>query len=101
MGPSICEKCYIVDKHVIDLVQNILEDVEILPYNLIKDGQYYLDLREVNRLFLIKAGVPWKTYHSYRIYVLVVNRNNFYSHRRDQGKTGRMISFIGWKETYL
>ena len=22
----------------------------------------------------------------------------FYSHRRDQGKTGRMMSFIGWKE---
>ena len=58
IGPSICEKCYIVDKHVINLVENTLEDVEILPYNLINDGQYSLDLREVNRQIIIKSGVP-------------------------------------------
>ena len=28
IGPSICEKCYIVDKRVINLVENILVDVE-------------------------------------------------------------------------
>lgn len=24
----------------------------------------------------------------------------FFSHRRDEGKTGRMMGFIGWKEDY-
>ena len=28
IGPSICENCYIVDEHVIKLVQNKLEDVD-------------------------------------------------------------------------
>lgn len=97
IGPSICKKCYIVDKHVIDLVQKILEGVEQKPYNLIKEAQYELDLREVNRQLLLAAGIPAKN-------ILVTNycsschQHEFFSHRRDHGKTGRMLSFIGWKE---
>jgi YfiH family protein len=97
IGPSICKKCYIVDKRVIDLVQNILVDVDEKPYNLVKDGEYCLDLREVNRLVLQKAGVPEKN-------ILLTglctscNHDEFFSHRRDHGQTGRMLSFIGWKE---
>ncbi|MEH7502410.1 peptidoglycan editing factor PgeF [Neobacillus drentensis] len=97
IGPSICEKCYIVDKRVINLVENTLVDVEILPYNLINDGQYSLDLREVNRQIIIKSGVPVTN-------ILMTGfcsscDKEFFSHRRDQGRTGRMLSFIGWKET--
>jgi YfiH family protein len=97
IGPSICEKCYIVDKHVINLVENTLEDVEILPYNLLNDDQYSLDLREVNRQILLKSGIPNKN-------ILMTSLcsscdKEFFSHRRDQGKTGRMLTFIGWKET--
>jgi YfiH family protein len=96
IGPSICEKCYIVDKRVINMVENTLEDVEILPYNLINDGQFSLDLREVNRQILLKSGVPDSN-------ILMTGfcsscDKEFFSHRRDQGKTGRMLSFIGWKE---
>jgi polyphenol oxidase len=97
IGPSICEKCYIVDKHVIEFVQKILEDVEKKPYNQIKEGQYSLDLREVNRLLLCKAGIPEQN-------ILMTGHcsscehEQFFSHRRDQGRTGRMLSFIGWKE---
>lgn len=97
IGPSICKKCYIVDKHVIDLVQNILVDVEKKPYNLIKDEQYYLDLREVNRLLLLKAGVPEQNIRSTG-YCSNCHQKEFFSHRRDHGKTGRMLGFIGWKE---
>jgi len=97
IGPSICEKCYIVDNRVINLVENILDDVDRKPYNLISAGQYSLDLQELNRLVLIKAGVPDRN-------ILVThfcsscNDELFFSHRRDHGKTGRMLSFIGWKE---
>lgn len=97
IGPSICEKCYIVDNRVIDLVQNILEDVEKKPYNLIKDCQYSLDLREVNRQLLLKAGVPEKNI-LVTGYCSSCDREEFFSHRRDHGHTGRMLSFIGWKE---
>lgn len=97
IGPSICNKCYIVDKHVIDLVQNILVDVEKKPYNLIKDEQYHLDLLSVNKLLLIKAGVPER---NIRVtgYCSSCDTEEFFSHRRDHGQTGRMLSFIGWKE---
>ena len=98
IGPSICENCYIVDDYVINLVHNKLEDVVILPYNKISDHQYQLNLKECNRLFLIKAGVPSENIQVTKL-CTSCQSEHFYSHRRDQGKTGRMISFIGWKET--
>lgn len=98
VGPSICEKCYIVDDRVINLVENTLEDVEGKPYNLISDGQYSLDLREVNRKILLNAGIPDKNISVTR-FCSSCHHDLFFSHRRDQGRTGRMLSFIGWKET--
>ncbi|EKN66353.1 hypothetical protein BABA_16432 [Neobacillus bataviensis LMG 21833] len=98
IGPSICDKCYIVDKYVINFVENTLEDGGVLPYNLLNEGQYSLNLRELNRQILHAAGVPDEN-------ILVTelcsscNREEFFSHRRDHGKSGRMLSFIGWKET--
>ncbi len=100
IGPSICENCYIVDDRVINLVQNKLEDVELKPYNLISDHQYNLNLKECNKEILLQAGVL-------RENILITNlctscqKDHFYSHRRDHGKTGRMMSFIGWKEDIL
>jgi polyphenol oxidase len=97
IGPSICEKCYIVDKHVIEFVQKILEDVEKKPYNRINDNQYSLNLREVNYLILRKAGVPEQNILMTE-FCSCCDQDQFFSHRRDQGQTGRMLSFIGWKE---
>lgn len=97
IGPSICEKCYIVDKRVIEFVQKVLEDVEKKPYNLIKEDQYSLDLREVNRLLLLKAGIPEQQILMTG-YCSSCEQEHFFSHRRDQGRTGRMLSFIGWRE---
>jgi polyphenol oxidase len=98
IGPSICEKCYIVNDYVINFVENILVDNDKKPYNLLGEGQYSLDLRQLNKLILMKAGVPEEN-------ILITSHcpscddNYFFSHRRDKGKTGRMLSFIGWKET--
>ncbi|NMD69423.1 peptidoglycan editing factor PgeF [Bacillus sp. DNRA2] len=97
IGPSICGNCYIVDEPVIAHLQNKLEAVEEKPYNLIGDNQYQLNLREVNQLLLISAGV-----HADKIkqtkFCTSCHWDAFFSHRKDGGKTGRMISFIGWKE---
>lgn len=99
IGPSICENCYIVDDYVINLIQNRLEGVERKPYNEISPHQFQLDLKECNKQILLQAGVKLEN-------ILVTNLctscdQKFYSHRRDQGRTGRMISFIGWKEANL
>lgn len=98
IGPSICEKCYIVNDYVINFVENTLEDVDKKPYNTIKEGQYSLDLRELNKIILLKSGVPEKNIQSTKL-CSSCDQTEFFSHRRDQGKTGRMLSYIGWKET--
>lgn len=97
IGPSICGNCYIVDDHVISKVQKILEDVDIKPYNQISDNQFQLDLKELNRTILTNAGIPHENI-MITDYCTSCHENYFFSHRRDRGKTGRMMSFIGWKE---
>lgn len=97
IGPSICENCYIVDDFVIDFVQKILEDVEKKTYNQIKEGQYQLNLKELNKLLLVQSGVL-ESNISVTDYCSSCHNTEFFSHRRDNGNTGRMMSFIGWKE---
>jgi polyphenol oxidase len=97
IGPSICENCYIVDDYVIDFVKNILEDVDKKPYNLLIEGQYQLNLRELNKILLIQAGIDESNIYI-TDYCSSCHDREFFSHRRDNGKTGRMMSFIGWKE---
>ena len=98
IGPSICGNCYIVDDKVIKQVRTIIGEQAVKPYYEIEEGQYHLDLKELNRFILNKAGVQD---------VLVTNlctscqKDEFFSHRRDLGKTGRLMSFIGWKEDSL
>ncbi|WP_394137018.1 peptidoglycan editing factor PgeF [Cytobacillus oceanisediminis] len=97
IGPSICKNCYIVDDRVISKVQKILEDVEIKPYNLINDNQYHLDLKELNKQILLSAGIL-EANITITEYCTSCHQDYFFSHRRDKGRTGRMMSFIGWKE---
>jgi polyphenol oxidase len=97
IGPSICKKCYIVDERVINLVKNILDGVENLPYNQVSEGQYSLDLKELNRHILVKAGVRDENIEV-TDYCTSCHSEHFYSHRRDHGNAGRMMAYIGWKE---
>jgi polyphenol oxidase len=97
IGPSICKKCYIVDERVIDLVKNVLEGVESLPYNQVSEGQYSLDLKEVNRQILLNEGLASENIHV-TDYCTSCHSEHFYSHRRDKGNAGRMLAYIGWKE---
>ena len=97
IGPSICGDCYIVDNRVIDTIEKSLETVEKKPYNHISGNQYRLDLRKLNEILLVNAGVLAKNIRTTN-FCTSCNHETFYSHRKDNGKTGRMISFIGWKE---
>ncbi|SCC04593.1 conserved hypothetical protein [[Bacillus] enclensis] len=96
IGPSVCRNCYVVDDRVLDAIKKVLEDGNDLPYNLKEEGQYHLDLKEVNRLLLLQSGLDEKQIHTSG-YCSSCS-DDFYSFRRDEGKTGRMMSFIGWKE---
>lgn len=97
VGPSICENCYIVDNQVIELVKSGLAEGEKKTYNFIYGNQYKLNLQELNKQILLQSKVPEKNIRVTK-YCTSCHRDLFFSHRRDQGKTGRMMSFIGLKE---
>ncbi|MCF6137025.1 peptidoglycan editing factor PgeF [Pseudalkalibacillus berkeleyi] len=97
IGPSIQQCCYEVDQHVIDHVDDIMED-KVKPYTTTTvTGKYMLNLQELNRQLLIKAGVP-----STQIHVTTLctscSVNHFFSHRKENGQTGRMLGFIMFNE---
>ncbi|MFS8631700.1 MAG: peptidoglycan editing factor PgeF [Bacillales bacterium] len=97
IGPSICEKCYIVDDKVIEIVKSRLAEGEKKTYNFIYGNQYTLNLQEANKQILMQAKVPEQNIRITN-FCTGHHHNLFFSHRRDKGKTGRMMGFIGWKE---
>ncbi|MBD8068377.1 peptidoglycan editing factor PgeF [Bacillus sp. PS06] len=96
IGPAIDQCCYIVD----DAVINAIKDLEINHTGVFKEvrtGQYQLNLKYLNELLMIEAGIP-KEQISVSSYCTSCETGLFFSHRRDKGKTGRMLSYIGRKE---
>ncbi|WP_034670079.1 peptidoglycan editing factor PgeF [Ectobacillus panaciterrae] len=95
IGPAIGACCYVVDDRVIDAVKEIVNNP--VPYRMVSEGQYTLDLKEINRLLCLQAGVQEK--HIFMSSLCTSCEEQwFFSHRRDRGNTGRMLSFIGFKE---
>lgn len=97
IGPSICEQCYQVDERVIEGARRWISGNEP-PFTPVskEEGQFLLSLQKLNEMILQKAGIPKKSIRSTNYCTSC--SPEFFSHRRDQGKTGRMIGFIGWKE---
>lgn len=100
IGPSICEGCYVVDDHVISFVKKIVDAGEINPYNEINGGQYQLNLKKLNEQILLRSGLKADNIQVTN-FCTSCDHELFFSHRKDTGKTGRMIAFIGWKEDYV
>ncbi|MEK4963926.1 MULTISPECIES: peptidoglycan editing factor PgeF [Heyndrickxia] len=96
IGPSICGECYLVDDRVIQAVRPWTGKEEKLPYVEKSPGQYALDLKQLNKIILQQAGIPES-----RIAISSLCTSSceedFFSHRRDHGATGRMLGFIGIK----
>ena len=97
IGPSICPKCYMVDKKIIDLLKVILEEETKTAYNQITESQFSLDLKKANALILHKSGILNENIITSEL-CTSCDETLFFSHRRDSGKTGRMMGFIGFKE---
>ena len=97
IGPSISSNAYIVDDYVLGQVETILpEETFQSVFQEVSDGQYSLDLKLINRELLLLAGVPQENILC-SSYCTSTQEKLFFSHRRDNGKTGRMMSFIGMK----
>ncbi|MBU9714842.1 peptidoglycan editing factor PgeF [Evansella tamaricis] len=98
IGPSIGPCCYVVDDYVIQFVNEVLgKSGENLVYNEVDTGQYSLDLKALNRFLMEAAGIQQENIVQSK-YCTSCETSLFFSHRRDKGKTGRLMSFIGRKE---
>lgn len=93
IGPSISKNKYEVDQKVIDAVDECLTEGHVRPYDKNENGSYLLDLRMLNKLLLIQAGLREDQISISSICTATDKR--MFSHRHEGGKTGRMIGFIG------
>lgn len=98
VGPSIGSCCYVVDDFVIDKIKGCLSADTHSSFQEISKGQYSLDLKTVNKQLLLNAGLN-EDQIGVSLNCTSCDDEIFFSHRRDQGKTGRMSAVIGWKES--
>jgi copper oxidase (laccase) domain-containing protein len=94
IGPAIGPCCYVVDQRVISSINKDAIKHYPLPYSTVSEGQYKLDLKSLNKYLLLNAGVKEENI-TISQHCTSCEIDTFFSHRRDRGKTGRMLSFIG------
>lgn len=94
LGPSICSNCYEIREDLIEKVKDSFRDNEIgIKW---KDGKIFLDLVEINVELLKLIGLKEENIYLTNLCTFE-NSALFFSHRRDNGKTGRMM-VVGWME---
>ncbi|WP_404449996.1 peptidoglycan editing factor PgeF [Sutcliffiella horikoshii] len=97
IGPAISAEAYVVDDYVVNRVNDVLPHVDKKNYmKEVSKGQYALDLKKINHELVLQAGVKESNILC-SSFCTSSHDSLFFSHRRDQGKTGRMMSFIGLK----
>lgn len=99
IGPSIGSCCYEVDSLVIGKIDQALDgtakQADESPFCIPqKNGKFSLDLQQVNRQIMIKAGILPINIECTGLCTSCLN-DRFFSHRKEQGRTGRMIAWIG------
>ncbi|UHA74116.1 peptidoglycan editing factor PgeF [Paenibacillus sp. 481] len=101
IGPSIGSCCYEVDERVIKEVCHVLghanESVHASVLQPTTTGHAMLDLRELNRHLLIEAGILAINIECTKL-CTGCRTDLFFSHRVENGNTGRMMSWIGWQK---
>jgi len=89
IGPSICVDHYEIGKDVVEEVERSFIDTEQILVK--KDGKIHLDLRIANQIILNKYGI--KKIQNSNI-CTACNTSDWYSHRAEEGKTGRFAAVI-------
>ncbi|THF75581.1 peptidoglycan editing factor PgeF [Cohnella fermenti] len=103
VGPSIGACCYEVDEAVLKHVRPLAAELDgylqegaaslVLD---VKEGRARINLKEFNRHLMIKAGIlPSRIELS--TWCTGCRTDLFFSHRKEKGATGRMMSWLGLK----
>jgi YfiH family protein len=100
IGPSIGICCFEVDEVVMNKVWPLL-DTDIIGdkedkvfYYKKENGKFMLNLQEMNRQIMIKAGIV-PSHIEVTELCTSCHTDLFFSHRKENGKTGRMVAWIG------
>lgn len=91
IGPAIGSCCYEVDEAVIQHFAAAQITYGITPK---KNSRFWLDLKEINRQIMIKAGIMAMNIELSNL-CTACRTDMFFSHRAEEGRTGRMVSWIG------
>jgi hypothetical protein len=99
IGPSIGGCCYEVDERVLQHVRKLegFESAVAPAEGGATDGRRRLDLKELNRKIMIKAGILPEHIESSG-WCTSCRTDLFYSHRKEKGITGRMAGWIGMRK---
>ncbi|KWX85218.1 multicopper polyphenol oxidase [Paenibacillus riograndensis] len=108
IGPSIGDCCYEVDDYVMDHIRQLEDGLkaaagsgssqELYRTSEADDRKSMLNLKEMNRRIMIKAGIL-PTHIECTSWCTSCNQDLFFSYRKENGVTGRMTSWIGIKES--
>jgi len=106
IGPSIGGCCYEVDQSVLQHVEPILDSLEVRNHssievrNIVKpaarENRAMLDLKHLNRELMIKAGIL-PSHIEMTSWCTSCHTDLLFSHRKENGATGRMMSWLGRK----
>lgn len=94
VGPGISQKHYEVDMRIHDAIDETYRKKVLIS---IEKDRFLLDLKQLNYEILLQSRI---LRHNIAItnFCTYEDEKLFYSYRRDQGKTGRMLGFIGFRE---
>jgi polyphenol oxidase len=96
IGPSIGPCCYEVDEPVIDQFADARFGRCLQP--AVAEGKAFLDLVEANRQCLIHAGVNPTKIQTVSL-CTSCRTDLFFSHRKEQGRTGRLAAVMAIKNS--
>lgn len=92
LGPCISKCCFETDSDVPDAMIAALGD-EALPAITKKGEKYFVDIKYLNRLFLIKAGVPAENIDVSPL-CTCCDPDTFWSHRKHKDQRGSLGAVI-------
>lgn len=96
IGPSICRSCYEVSEDVIVQVrEQYPRDMWPLLYDTKTNGKYQLDLWEVCRQNMLRAGIRPENIEVTDL-CTCCNPELLYSHRASRGKRGNLAAFLSY-----
>lgn len=93
IGPCISGDHYVVDHTVINEIPRKMQRNVARSIN---KNEFLLDLKQLNSEILLQTGILRHNIYKTN-YCTYKHSNLFFSYRRDQGQTGRMLGFIGYE----